>query len=348
VLAILAEQRHVIRDLTANAERVLTRLAANRDDVTRFTAEARDTSAATAERADDLARQFNRFPTFLRELRPTMASLEQSADAQIPALRNLNANAEELEAFFKALAPFSDASRPATRALASAARAGRPAMRSARPRIRELRSFAGPLPEVTRNLTFVLEDLDDRGRAVEKDPRSPGGQGYTGIEAILQYVFNQSQAINFFDNNSYILKVSAFFDRACADYTDAEEAKNPAMDRCAAILGPSRPAINQPDPSDQVAGQQRSAERVEARRDAEALDAARRAAGSTPAGGDGPSRQGPAPARGPGVAEAVEGLLGGRLPDVRLPQGAPPLPSPTGEPLRGDSAAGLLDYLLGS
>ena len=46
------------------------------------------------------------------------------------------------------------------------------------------------------NLDFVLRDLDDRKRAVEPDPRSPGGKGYTGMEALLQYMFDQPMAIN--------------------------------------------------------------------------------------------------------------------------------------------------------
>jgi hypothetical protein len=84
---------------------------------------------------------------------------------------------------------------------------------------------------------------------VEKDPRSPGGQGFTGLEALLQYIFRQSQAVNTFDANSYLLKVSAFLDNTCAQYTDAAQAKTEAKQRCRATLGPSQPGIDQPDPS---------------------------------------------------------------------------------------------------
>jgi virulence factor Mce-like protein len=254
VLAILAQQRRVIRDLTGDAEQVMTRLAGNRRDVTRFISEARDTSKASASQAHNIRAQFQRLPTFLRELRPTLAELEGAADGQIPALSALNRNAGRLRAFFDALGPFADASRPATRSLAGAARAGRPAVRAATPRIGELRQFARPAPEVGRNLAFTLEDIDSREKATEKDPRSPGGQGYTGLEAILQYVFNQSQAINLFDNNSYILKVSAFLDPTCANYANAEQAKSKNLDKCAAILGPRRPGINEPDPSGSTPG----------------------------------------------------------------------------------------------
>ena len=60
--------------------------------------------------------------------------------------------------------------------------------------MRQLNKFAVPTPELAKNLNIVLQHLDDRAYAVEKDPRSPGGQGYTGLEALLNYVFYQATA----------------------------------------------------------------------------------------------------------------------------------------------------------
>ena len=50
---------------------------------------------------------------------------------------------------------------------------------------------------LAQNLAIVLHSLDDRARAVESNPTSPGGKGYTGLEAMLQYVFNRSEAESF-------------------------------------------------------------------------------------------------------------------------------------------------------
>ena len=100
----------------------------------------------------------------------------------------------------------------------------------------------------------MLEDLDDRKRAVEKDPRSPGGQGYTGFEALLQYVFDQTMAINAFDSNGYMLKVNLFLSQ-CSDYQNLQSLKKKLKEdpsfyaQCAAILGPNQPGITQADPS---------------------------------------------------------------------------------------------------
>jgi ABC-type transporter Mla subunit MlaD len=271
VLAELARERKTIRNLTATAEDVVTRLADNRKDVTRFVREARDTAAVSAVRQAELRAQFQRFPTFLRELRPTMKLLGEAADHQRPAFAVLSSQAGRLTEFLDTLGPFSQASRPATRTLAAAARAGRPAVRAGRPRIRELKDFAEELPELSGNLAVTLEHLHDRDFAVEKDARAPGGKGFTGFEALLQYIFRQDMATNVYDSNSYLLKVSAFLDYTCANYADVAAAKDPAKQYCRATLGPSQPGIDQPDPT---ATTQTKRARRRARREAERTPAA--------------------------------------------------------------------------
>lgn len=100
----------------------------------------------------------------------------------------------------------------------------------------------------------MLEHLNDRRHAVEKDPRSPCGQGYTGFEAPLQWLYDQSMAINTYDKNGYILKINLFTSK-CSDYQNPkslkeEMAKDPSFYKdCAAILGPNQPAITTPDPT---------------------------------------------------------------------------------------------------
>jgi len=334
VLAQLAEQRTVIRDLTDDAEDVVVTLAANRKDIGRFIDEAGDTAETSAERYDDLRKQFQTFPTFLAELRPTMKVLGEAVDRQTPALRNLSATAPQLREFLDTLGPFSEASRPAFRSLAEAARAGRPAIEATRPRIRELGAFAKLLPEVVTNLAVTLEHLDDRKFAVEKDTRSPGGQGYTGFEAILNYVFRQSQATNVYDANSYLLKVSLFLDNLCAQYTDAAQAKDPIRKRCRANLGPNQPGIDNPDPT--ATGGAKAARRSKkARDDKDTGDAP----ATTDGGGSGPSEdRDPATPAAPGITltPEVQKLLDDAL--GKVPPG----------PAIDRSSLPLIDFLLGS
>src|SRR3954452_7016226 len=278
VLAILRDQRRTIRDLYRDADRVVGRLADNRKDVSRFVLEARDTARTVASRDGDLRRQYQTFPTFLREFRPTIRLLGEAADRQAPALRTLRRTAPLLERFLATLGPFAEVSQPAFRSLAGAARAAphppsapragaarppRPAVRAARPRIAELRAFAKPLPETATNLAITLEHLDDPKFAIEKDARAGRGPngGYTGLEALLRYFFAQSQAINLFDANSYFLKVTAFLDRPCANYADEVSTKDKALEHCHAWLGPNQPGITSADPTKQPAAARARAER---------------------------------------------------------------------------------------
>jgi virulence factor Mce-like protein len=254
VLAILAEQNQVLASLVTDADTVVGDLAGNRRDVGRWVRETRQTATATAIRRAELAASLQRLPGFLRELRPTLAKLGAATDAQAPALEDLDASAGELERLFDNLEPFSEATREGMRSLAELSEDGRPALLAAKPTIAELNRFSTKAPELASNLAIVLDDLDDRGRAVERDPRSPGGQGYTGFEALLQYVFDQTMAINAFDSNGYMLKVNLFLSK-CSEYQNVqslreEMTKDPAFYRdCAAILGPNQPGITQPDPS---------------------------------------------------------------------------------------------------
>ena len=88
-----------------------------------------------------------------------------------------------------------------------------------------------------RNLRFVLEDLNDRGRAVEPNRLSPTGGGFTGLEALLQYFFVQSQAINIYDSKGFLLKLNLLLNE-CSQYTNAQTAiEQPRAHRRAASSG---------------------------------------------------------------------------------------------------------------
>src|SRR6185436_4377415 len=129
------------------------------------------------------------------------------SDAQASSLTELRAGADRLETFFDRLRAFSKESPPAVRALGRAAKTGTGTAKVAAPALDELNRTAERTPELAKNAAITFEHLNDREWAVEPDPRSPGGKGYTGIEAILQFAFNQAIAINIFNENNHILKV---------------------------------------------------------------------------------------------------------------------------------------------
>jgi virulence factor Mce-like protein len=356
VLEILARQNQVLKDLTTNADTVVGDLASNRRNVGRFVKEAEDAATTSAERRRQLAEGLQRLPTFLRELRPTMAELGATADASTPYLRDLNASAGQLTRFLDNLGPFAESSRVNVRTLAKTADVGRPAIRSARPTVAELTKTTEKAPELANNLKFVLRDLDDRSRAVEKDKRSPGGQGYTGFEAVLSYIFDQMQAINVFDENGHILKVNLTASE-CSDYQNADslrrkEKQSPGFTkRCLAALGPNQPGVTTADPTDTGVDDpgpspQQASSKKSKRRGAHKPQVKSR---NTPGQ--------------PDLKKALERLLGGgggtnkptvptpSVPNVTLPSvprvPAAPNVNPGGAGGQSADPKGLLDYLLG-
>jgi phospholipid/cholesterol/gamma-HCH transport system substrate-binding protein len=254
VLDKLYAQNKTLKQLVTDADTVLADLADNKRDVGRWVVETKETAAASAERRADLQAGLRKLPTFLRELRPTMDQLGDTAEAQTPALQNLNASAGQLATFLQNLKPLSESTQVNLRSLAEASREGRPAVKAAQPVVAELTRGTRNAPELADNTAIVLEHLNDRKNAVEADPRSPGGKGYTGFEAVLQWVFDQSQAVNIYDKNGYMLKVNLFTSK-CSDYQNlqslkAKMASDPSFYKdCAAILGPNQPGITTPDPT---------------------------------------------------------------------------------------------------
>jgi virulence factor Mce-like protein len=362
-LALLARQSDTLVSLTENADRVVTDLAANRKDVGRWVVEAHDTAEASAARRSELAAGFRKLPGFLRELRPTMASLGQVADRQGPALADLSRSSGELRRLFENLPPFARSTQVNLRALARASDVGRPALKTAKPTADQLNRLAANAPELAKNLAIVLEHLDDRRFAVEKDPRSPGGNGYTGLEALLQYFFDQPMAINIFDENGYILKVNAFEDK-CSPYQNADSLKaavkqDPNLIKdCNAYIGPNQPGVLQPDPttgSAQPAQARRARPRGDtgdrARGDGKRRRTRERGGESTGSGdigrapsGGGTDSGGSAPDPVGGVGDILDGILDDppKVPPV------PAAPKAPEKPLTDRERDAMLDWLLGS
>jgi virulence factor Mce-like protein len=251
VLHILGQQNHILADLVTNADTVIGDLADNRAQVTRWVAMADRTSAASAQRKAAIAAGFQRLPGFLEQLRPAMLQLGNVADQQTPALRTLTQAAPNLKTLFDRLGPFATVSRPAFRALGAASATGSKAVIAAGPTVAELTAFSKGTPELGQNLDIILRHLDDPAYAAEPDPRSPGGQGYTGLQALLEYVYDQVLSVNIYDSSVHILKVSPFAG-PCAHYADITQALSATStgklnDECGASLGPHAAGVNFPD-----------------------------------------------------------------------------------------------------
>jgi phospholipid/cholesterol/gamma-HCH transport system substrate-binding protein len=184
--------------------------------------------------------------------------------------------------------------------LGSAAKVGTPAVKAAQPTVQDLRQFAGPvscltkaqginragktggfvencLPELASNLALTLNALDAHkpinygngmvgGGPVEPDPRSPGGTGYSGLEGLMMYAFNISNAINTFSSYGHELAVDVFANSTCSPYASPQSIANnianyqksggdlnsfqPNNPRtCYAFGGPQQPGVTTTDPT---------------------------------------------------------------------------------------------------
>jgi hypothetical protein len=185
-----------------------------------------------------------------------MAKLGTTVTTNEPVLNNLNSAAGQINRLFTDLPSFSRSARPALKSLGQASVTGKAAVTAATPTVTDLNRFAKSTPELAQNLAIVLQDLDTQSRAVEPDPRSPGGKGFSGLQALLGYVFNQALAINTYGPFGHVLAVDAFFSKMCSPYATpstiamALKAYGSAYRQCYAWLGPNQPGVNETDPSD--------------------------------------------------------------------------------------------------
>ena len=243
-----------------------------------------------------------------------MAELERTADAQIPTLRKLRGAAPELTAFLRDAEPFARASRTSIDDLGRAAGAGRAAIRQSSEEVGELRRVAAFAPRLGKPLRQFLQTIDDRKRSTERDPLArttappapdktayKEGQGFTGMEGLLNYVYYQTLGINGFDEFGHLLRITAFTAGPCSPYaTNPTEA---VRKQCASHLGPVPAGPDQPRSDGERDGGEGACPVREAGRGGRARAAqGRRARGAARAG---PARHLQAPGRAPRQRQAA-------------------------------------------
>jgi phospholipid/cholesterol/gamma-HCH transport system substrate-binding protein len=184
VLSVLGTQNRTLAQLAVNSDAILAPLARDRAQVADFVDKANTTAAATAQQSGALEASFERLPTFLRELQPTLRSLSDVSDAATPTLRDLGAVAPTLNRLVLALGPFADAALPATKSLGTAADAGSAALPPTLPVINQLRQFSQLALPVVSDLSQLVTSIRDTG----------------GIERILDFVFYTTNGTNGYDS----------------------------------------------------------------------------------------------------------------------------------------------------
>ncbi|HYH58680.1 MAG TPA: MlaD family protein [Thermoleophilaceae bacterium] len=252
-LAILNRQNETIRDFITDADRVSLAVEPKKEQLSRWAQEAMETAEIQASRADRLQAQWNKLPRFLGELRPTLAQLDATAKEQIPFLERMRAAAPDFHRLLVALEPFANASRGSTRALGEAAVVGRRAFRESAEEIQELRELSEDAPRLAKPLRQFLETIDDRERSVDDDPlheslappapdktAAQPGEGFTGMEALMNYVYWQTLGINGFDQVSHFLRI-VLLQTDCSAYQNNPDER--LIRLCSTGVGPYQPCI---------------------------------------------------------------------------------------------------------
>jgi ABC-type transporter Mla subunit MlaD len=364
-LKILANQTETIKNFISDSDVVVAQLERKKHEVARWIKTAGRTAEISATRREAISAGFRRLPTFLDELKPTMARLGELTDAQTPLLQKLQASAPELTTLFTRLGPFSNASRPAFRSLGDLSVVGSKALRDSADEVATLNKLAKDAPATAKPLRQFLQTLDDRGRATDQDPRAvqtappapdptsnAKGKGFTGMEGLLNYFYWQTLSINEFDGLGHFLRVLLIQDPDCSPYTaDARPpsrgGQNPQGDRarrrCASYLGPFQPGVNAPDPT----ADGKSAAAADSSKPVSKRGAPRhRGQAEAPPVKGQPDYSHPNPTLPPSVQDLLNGLTGQQggnsapatpsVPPVKVP----PLPP-------GVDPSTALDYLLG-
>lgn len=222
VLAILASQNRVLANLATESDQALAPSARQAAAISDFIDKAGRTAAATAARGDDLERNFEKFPAFLRELGPTSRRLGEFAAAGTPVMRDLRAAAPSINTLFKQLGPFSEAALPTFRTLGDLADTGREALPAAEPIVRDINAFAKATKPFARTLRRGVVSLRDQ----------------KGIERLLDVILFTTGTTNGFDSVSHYLRSFLVRQGNCLTY----EVK--LTGECDATFGQARAAAS--------------------------------------------------------------------------------------------------------
>jgi ABC-type transporter Mla subunit MlaD len=195
----LAEQDRLLGRLIDESDTVLAAWAEKRKDTAGFIDTAGATAAAAAERGDDIERNFERFPAFLRELTPTMDRFTGLADQMTPALNNLDRRAPAINRMVANMGPFFSATTPALVSLGDFADRARVLFPALRPLIGDLDNLGRDFRPASKNLAGLFGSFDDSG----------------GIEELMKLIYFYTGTTNGVDAKGHYVRASLVFNGAC-------------------------------------------------------------------------------------------------------------------------------------
>jgi ABC-type transporter Mla subunit MlaD len=201
VLKILASQNHALAQLATNSDTVLAPLARERRQISGFITQANTTSVASAQRAADISRTFQLFPSFLSQLRPLMADLGTLADQGTPVMTELGQSADAVGRQFANLTPFAGAARTALIDLGRSASESQPSLVATLPLAQRFNRLGTAAQPTAASLQRLLNSLNQTG----------------GIQQLMSLLYEGASATNGFDSLGHLTRFEPL-DSSCTDY----------------------------------------------------------------------------------------------------------------------------------
>jgi ABC-type transporter Mla subunit MlaD len=180
---ILSAQRKQLTQLASDSEAILGPLSRERAHFAGFFENAGAAAQASSERGPELEEALQKFPTFLREFRKTMVSLQSFSDAGAPLFEDFGTAAPSLTDATRTLTPFSESLTVALKSLGDAGEASGPYFAEADPVIRKARDLAKSGVVPTGKLAELFVDLEKSG----------------GWGSLTELIYNTAGAFNGFD-----------------------------------------------------------------------------------------------------------------------------------------------------
>jgi hypothetical protein len=208
VFGILNSQRQQLAQLTSDSEQILRPFSRERASVAGFFSNAGAAAQASSERGEDLEASLRKLPSFLRELRQTMRTLQGFSDAAAPVFAELGKAAPTLTSATRALTPFSEASTVSLKSLGANGEVAGPKLHAADPVVRKTRDLAQSGAEPNTNLAKFLVSTNKTG----------------GFDNLVELIYNTAAVTNEFDKYGHFGRnIAALVD--CLEYSSAAEGK---------------------------------------------------------------------------------------------------------------------------
>jgi phospholipid/cholesterol/gamma-HCH transport system substrate-binding protein len=192
VLRILADQNRLLADGARSGDRVLAEWAKQRESVSDAIVKANITAQATAEERANLERNFEQFPEFLRQLKPTMAALGEMSEQMTPVVRDLGAVGTDVSRILRALGPFSLAGIPAFQTLGDTSDVGSEVLPASLPTINLVGDLTSRARSLSSNLSKLLTSLRDED----------------GIQRLMDLIYYVALSTNGYDQFGHYLRTA--------------------------------------------------------------------------------------------------------------------------------------------